>query len=366
MSGLARYFFDETSAVDKSWMCFIGKASNSSSSNCQFISLQQFNRESKYFGLIEGTILISIAFLSIPCNLLAVVNYSRKKMNKELLILIYALCFYNFLNVPIIFIYGAARIVDNFPLSHFGCFLAIPFALAVNNSTTLTLALISYERRQVLERFDDSKNNKGSGLWKIGLMLLSINIFTFSLYCLVMSKFLEIVSIVIYPIHGPNQPPVELCVPKNENHSFGWEITFSFSHFIIPMTVTAYNYCHIWHNSRRLKGQSLRSKSNSHRINAFFARLMIGSLTEFIFFQLPFDVVLYSSVIEKQTGEMRLYSSAIFVTLVFMYTDSVINPLWFSFVTLVKKNGTNMSTVGLELLTTKSKSTANFETSTDC
>ena len=359
MSLLVDYFYDEGSAVNKSWVCF-----GNSSMTCEYISLQQFNRDWQFAGLIEGSIFISVGLLVIPANILAIHNYSKKQMNKELLILIYSLCCYNLLNVPVIFIYGTARMLDNFPLSQFGCFMAVPFALAINNSTTLTLALISYERRQVLERFDDS-NIRGSGLRKILLLILSINLFSFSMYTLVPFQLLEIVDIVSYPLHGENQPWVELCTAKNGKHSFAWEMAFSFSHFIFPLTVTAYNYCHIWWSSRRLEVQSSKAR-NSHRINMFFARLMIGSLFELFISHLPFDFVLYFTLLEKQTGKLRLHSTAIFISMIVIHADTVINPLWFSFVALVKqnKNGANITRLSIRLPKNNKNSNANFDIKT--
>ena len=71
-------------------------------------------------------------------------------MNKELLILIYALCCYNFISVPMNVLTAIVRMLEYFPFGHLGCFCLFSFGALINNSTSLTLALISYERRSIV------------------------------------------------------------------------------------------------------------------------------------------------------------------------------------------------------------------------
>ena len=194
MSWLIRYFYDvETSAVNRSWICL------ENSTKCEFLTSQQFHRQWQYAGLLEGIILITMSLMVIPSNILAIYNFSRKQMNKELLVLIYALCCYNFLTVPINITNGIARMVDDYPMGEFGCFLSIPFACAVVNAVSFTLALISYERRQILTSFEDPSKS-GSGLFKIGLFLAFINLFSFTIYPFIFYKMFEMITIVKYPI----------------------------------------------------------------------------------------------------------------------------------------------------------------------
>ena len=327
MSLLVDYFYDKESAINKSWLCFVN------TTTCLFISLQQFHRQWQYAGLMEGSILITISLLTIPCNILAIYNYSRKQMNKELLVLIYALCCYNFLTVPINITNGLARMLDNFPMGHFGCFISCPFALSVNNSTTLTLALISYERRLVLtRRMDDPQ--MGSGLVKILFLLALINIYTLTIFSLAFGLYFGMVTIIPALVNGPDRPPVDNCLPKHDDFLIIWEILISISHFILPLSVTAYNYCHIWLNSRNFNNHQNHAYYQSQRINSFFARLMMGSLFEFIICQLPFNTAMLVALTERKSGQLHLQSSAIFVSFIFIYFDSMINPFWFSFITL--------------------------------
>ena len=338
------YFVHETSAVNRSWICY------QNTSKCDFLFLQQFNRDNNYVGFIEGLILITIGILSIPSNMLAIYNFSKKRMNKELLILIYALCCYNFFYVPIIIITGMARFTDNFPMGKFGCVLAVSVAATVSNSTSLTLALISVERRTVLmSRSNDS--NMGFRMKKIIFCLILINIFTFTFYPMFFYVFFEMVAIVKYPIYGEERDPVEICMPQLDKSGINIEILFSLSHFIIPLSITSYNYGQIWRQSKLLK-QTNPSSRKFYQINIFFARLMFTCLAEFILFQMPLNIVLGIAMLQKyyyNDGKMMtLQSTSAFFALVMIHLDGTLNPLWFSFVTL--KKAPNGKALSLQLL----------------
>ena len=330
MSEIIDYLWDSTSAINKSWLCF----DSNNNSSCSFLYIQQFHRPNHLVGSIEGIILISISILSIPTNFWAIYNYSRKQMNMELQILIYALCFYNFLSVPINVINGLARMNDNFPMGNFGCFIAVPFACSLNNATSLTLALISFERKTIItSRVTDS--NTRSRVKKISIILIMINIFSFSTYSLLFYIKFDLAVIIQYPVYGPDRPPVDICLPQTDKYGIPLDAFFSLVHFIIPLTITTYNYSRIWIETRRMKRSSL-STNNNHRMNIFFSRLMFACLAEFVICQLPFDTVLGIAWWQERTGNMVLQSTAVFLCYIILYFDSVLNPLWFSFVTLTK------------------------------
>ena len=273
-------------------------------------------------------------------------------MNKELLVLIYALCGYNFLTVPINITNGIARMLDDYPMGEFGCFLSIPFACAVINATSLTLALISYERRQILTSFEDPSKS-GSGLRKIILCLVLINCFSFTTYPLIFYKMFEMITIVKYPIYGTNKPLVNVCVPQNDKYGLPLEVVFTFLNFLIPLSITCFNYCSIWKYNRRLFVQTETCK-RAYQTNAFFARLMIASVVEFVICQLPFDIAMFIAFLLRQrNGDLHLNSTSIFVSFIFAFTDCVINPLWFSFISLKKTNNGTLSKVSLRLITVK-------------
>ena len=334
MSFIIDYLREEPSAINKSWICF------ENSTKCEFLSAQQFHRSSPNAGLIEGSFLIAISALAIPSNIWAIYNYSKKTMNKELLVLIYALCFYNFLTVPVNIINGLARMADNFPLGEFGCFLAIPFGCAVNNSTSLTLALISYERKNIiLSRSTASAN--GGRLNKIITALVLINIFSFINYSVIFYYFLDMVAIIQYPIYGSHEAPVDICMPQVDKYGIPLDALFSLYHFFIPLSFTTYNYIKLWLQSQQLRRNSLSYRKH-HQINIFFSRLMIACLVEFVICQLPFDIVLGIAWFQEYTKQMTLQSTSIFLGFILVYSDSVVNPLWFSFVALKRpcsKNG---------------------------
>ena len=357
---MIRYFYDiDTTAVNRSWICL-----NNNSNTCEFITGQQFHRQWQYAGLIEGSILITISLLAIPCNILAIYNYSRKQMNKELLVLIYALCCYNFLSVPFIITGGIARMVDNFPMGEFGCFLTMPFASAVINSTTFTLALISYERRQILTNFEYSQN-KGSGLRKIGLLLALINCFSFTTYPLIFYKLFQVVTIIKYPIYGNNEPLVDICFTQADKFGFPLDAFFVLLNLIIPLSITGYNYFSIWRYSTRLKARTVTFK-RAYQTNAFFARLMIASVAEFVICQLPFGISLsVAAMLKMRGGDLHLNSTAAFVSFIFAFTDCIINPLWFSFITMKKAKDGSMSKIGLRLISIKSSPNVLLSSLTD-
>ena len=255
-------------------------------------------------------------------------------MNKELLVLIYALCFYNFLTVPVNIINGLARMADNFPLGEFGCFLAIPFGCAINNSTSLTLALISYERKNIILSRSTASSN-GERLNKIITALVMINIFSFTNYCFIFYYLFDMVAIIQYPIYGSKQPPVNICLPQVDKYGIPLDGLLSLFHFFIPLSITAYNYTKLW-----LQSQQIRRNSSSYRknlkINIFFSRLMIACLVEFVIFQLPFDIALGVAWFQEYTKQMTLQSSSTYLGVLLVYSDSIVNPLWFSFVTFKK------------------------------
>ena len=328
MSFIVDYLREEPSAINKSWICF------ENSTKCEFLSGQQFHRSSPTAGIIEGSILIAISALAIPSNIWAIYNYSKTKMNKELLVLIYALCFYNFLTVPINMINGFARMTDDFPLGEFGCFMSIPLGCAINNSTSLTLALISYERKNiVLSRSNGSTSN--SRLKKVVTVLVIVNLFAFTNYSFVFYYLLEMVVIIDYPIYGSDQPLVKVCLPQIDKYGIPLDALFSLFHFFIPLSITAYNYTKLWLQSQRIRRSSLSYRKN-HQLNIFFSRLMIACLVEFVVCQLPLDVVLGIAWYQEYTKQTTLQTTSIFIGLIFLYSDSVVNPLWFSFVTLKK------------------------------
>ena len=278
-----------------------------------------------------------MAIITIPSNIWAISNYKRnKQMNKELLILIYALCCYNFLTIPVNFINGLARMVDNFPLGEFGCFIALPFGAVVNNSTSLTLAVISYERRTVVtSRTIEPK----SRVVKMIGFLIAIYIFSIFTYCFVIYYLLESVRIVKYPIYGPQQPKVDICLPQMNKTVIPIDPLIGLFHFVIPFSITSYNYGYLWIHIRRHKTASHSSLERNSQKHVFFAWLMVICLLEFVIFQLPFDLVLMMARFQNENGQLTLQTSAYFISYVFIYTDNIINPLWFSFASFRRSKG---------------------------
>ena len=264
-------------------------------------------------------------------------------MNQELLILIYALCAYNFLTVPINVINGIARMVDNFPLSHLGCFLSLPIGAVVNNSTSLTLALISYERRSVVTSLTSQNRVK-----RIVFLLILINAATLFIYCFICYYLLRFVEIIRYPIYGPDKPSVEICLPQLDRSGFPVDVIFSLCHFVIPFSITSYNYCYLWYHIRKRKSTH-SSMEGKYRKQIFFARLMIICLVEFVVFQIPLDLVLLLARIQDGRRIRTIQTSAYFLSYIIIYTDNIINPLWFSFARLQREGNNNFVFFALRL-----------------
>ena len=149
------------------------------------------------------------------------------------------------------------------------------------------------------------------------------------------------VAIIQYPIYGSHEAPVDICMPQVDKYGIPLDALFSLYHFFIPLSFTTYNYIKLWLQSQQLRRNSLSYRKH-HQINIFFSRLMIACLVEFVICQLPFDIVLGIAWFQEYTKQMTLQSTSIFLGFILVYSDSVVNPLWFSFVALKRpcsKNG---------------------------
>ena len=284
-------------------------------------------------GIVEGSILIATGILTFPCNMWAIANYKKKRMNKELLILIYALCGYNFLFAITTVLTGILRMLEYFPFGHLGCFFIFPFAALINNSTSLTLALISYERRSIVtSRMTESPGR----VMKITGLLIFINIFTIFIYCFVCYYLMGYVELIDYPVHGPNEPPVPICVPLFDRTGFPADAIFSLCHFVFPFSITSYNYYHLIVHIRKHRSNNSAFEKR-YKKHVFFSRLMIICLVEFVLSQIPFDFVLFIARIQDARQHRTLNASAYFIGYVFVCIDNIINPLWFSFASFKKR-----------------------------
>ena len=314
MSLLAGYFYDDKLvAINKSRLGF--------DDTLRFV--------------VEGSILTTISLLAIPCNIFAICNFSRKQINKKLLVLIYALCCYNFLTVPINVINGRARMLDKFPLGYFGCFISYPFTMSVNNSTCLTFALISYQcRRDLTHRTNDINNNNqsqmsGSGLLKIVILLILINFI--SLAILSLSFGLYFVDIPSLVKNAPGKSPFDTCPSRREDSLFILEIIISFSNYIIPIVIGVYTLFQNLLTNQHFQIQNL-AQFQAQRI---FSILNLG-IAGFILFHLPFNSVILVSMLKN--GKMNLQSTFIFFAFLLIYLNTAINPLCLSFITLKPGN----------------------------
>ena len=67
-------------------------------------------------------------------------------------------------------------------------------------------------------------------------------------------------------------------------------------------------------------------------IHVFFSKLMICCVVEFILFQLPLSFILLLSMLETEQQSYKLQSSAVHLSYMAIVIDTIINPLWLSFV----------------------------------
>ena len=82
------------------------------------------------------------------------------------------------------------------------------------------------------------------------------------------------------------------------------------------------------------------------QINAFLSMLMLVCVGEFIICQLPISAILVLVVVEKESKQYTLQSTSIFIGFIPLVIDTVVNPLWLTFVTF-KRERKATSTDGL-------------------
>ena len=262
-------------------------------------------------------------------------------MNKELFVLIVALCCYNLVNAPITMISGWAKFVDDYPLGFYGCFITVGFASIINCVTGLTLALISYERRKVISfRFHGQRRRSGTG--KILLLLFLIIMLPTFVYGYLFHFHAGLFAMTWKPILEPGAKNVHICYLVIGKSQLPIEIILPMLQFVAPTVIICYNYGKLWLLGKRLKLKTT-SMSFGHRRNLFFSRLMILSLVEFVASQFPIQIVLAIVWMENMTGKRHLQSTAAFVACVPIYLDSMINPLWLSFIKLKRQTQTGMA-----------------------
>ena len=238
---MSDYFFDPKGAINKSWVCLDDIGDDVE--KCVFLSFQQFHRDNPFTPYVECLFLQLIILLTIPSNIWAIHRFKAKRhLNKEFHILISALCYYNCISTVPCSVFAWARVTQfNYPFGYFGCLLTLVFGVIVNNSTSFTLALISYERRSLI-LFRRMK--RPSRTTFIIITLVAIFLFCTALWLGIFIGH-DIFHFTYYQIYDPKLYPEKSQICATISRKFGPippEVLFGFFHFLLPFTLILYNY----------------------------------------------------------------------------------------------------------------------------
>ena len=234
------YLFAEKTAINQSWICFNDTQVNEE--KCVFLTLQQFQRSNPHEAYFECVILLFLAVLTIPANVWAIVRFKAKRLNIEFLILISALCCYNFLSVIVMIVGAWSRVTKYiYPLGYFGCFISLVLACIINNATSFTFALISYERRSLVLFRKGLKRPPRTKF--IVSMLVVIVTFCISFW-LGVFIFQDVLQVMDYNIYNTKyHPKSQICTALTYRAKIvPPEMLFGLLHFVIPLLIIGYNY----------------------------------------------------------------------------------------------------------------------------
>ena len=234
------YFYNKTTAINQSWICF--NETTLETTKCVYLTVQQFNRTNPSMAYLELSFLLLLAFVTIPANIWAFVRFKDKNLNREFLIIISALCFYNCNTAFVTFIYGWGRMAEfKFPFGYTGCFITTTFACVINNSTSLTLAFLSYERRSlILYR----KGLHRPSRTKTVLSILAIIFLICLILWLSIFSFNDVLHVVDHQVYDPKYyPKSQICIALTYKITIiPPEMLFGFFHFMLPLFFISYNY----------------------------------------------------------------------------------------------------------------------------
>ena len=241
------YFFEAEQSLNKSWLCL--NDIENDDEKCIFLAVQQFHRKNQLVPYVECFVIQLIALLAIPSNIWAIHRFKAKRhLNKEFQILISALCYYNCLSAIPCSIFAWARITQfNYPFGYFGCFLTLVFAVIVNNSTSFTLALISYERRSLI-LFRRAQRPSRTKSVTIGLVIIFLFCLTFWLGIFIGQDVLIFTNYQIYDSNSFSQSQICGTIPRKIG-GLPPELLFGFFHFLLPFSIITYNYMLVFESS---------------------------------------------------------------------------------------------------------------------
>ena len=236
MSG---YLKAETSAINESWVCL-----GSNGTDCFFLNFQQFNRSSPLAAKLECTLFFILASTIVPANSWAIVRFKRKGINEEFGILVVALCTYNFFNSFVYMINGLARTSQyHYPLGHFGCFISTCFSCIINNATTMTLALISCERRSlVMRRTEAQPSSRSTRIAGMVVLIFTICTIFWASFFIGFDVF-EVVKVSVHNNNNNNNNHLsQVCLARPDRGILPAHIVVGITSLLIPFLIIAYNY----------------------------------------------------------------------------------------------------------------------------
>ena len=274
--------------------------------------------------------LILVAMI-VPANCLAIYRYSRRKISRSFFVLAVSLCFNNFLMSILGTFFGLAKFYEKHPLEQVGCTITMVLVGGVASFTMLVQALISYERRRAVTSLSMTKP-----ALRIYILLAIAAALPFGVWIIAFGVFEEADYIVVRTLPNSNHT-ITICNPGDIAFMGSNESIFALCGFLLPALVICFNYWPIWMEALRIFRRrfsispppTILVQTRKRQIR--LAVIMSFTVMEFLIFYLPQFIIIIASIYQRLKGSVTLSHEYSTFGCSLWLIDSIINPLWTTF-----------------------------------
>ena len=198
----------------------------------KFFQLLDSNSSAK----VEAAILIILAILMLPTNILAIYRFYKKKLNKIFFILVTSLCVCNLIFFIPSIINGLSKITQSHPLGLYGCFISTIGGCGITTTIMMIQVLISYERVKVITSVSIYTFQKRVYIFLSLVFLYGFGFWTF--------YFIFYGGLTYLPVRidANSTQTVGVCCTTQLGFFGTPEIVYTFVAFLIPTALILFNY----------------------------------------------------------------------------------------------------------------------------